>query len=155
MDYFAGLDTSMDETAKAWWFARARRRRRHRRLLTNGESAKLSSHGIRDGRMAPILFALATCRCSPSILPDQMAPIVRNGADGERELRRGAEDAIAPGIGIAVSGAVSLLEDGNGAAQICGRAELQVHRPSTDASARGAYMIVKTPRVRRHPAIAS
>jgi hypothetical protein len=41
MDYFAGLDISMDEThvcvldLKAWWFARARRSRLRRRSPTN------------------------------------------------------------------------------------------------------------------------
>ena len=35
---------------------------------------------------APVTTALATCRCFPGIFPDQMAPIVRRGADGEREL---------------------------------------------------------------------
>ena len=32
------------------------------------------------------MIGLATCRCSLEIFPDEIAPICRNGADGEREL---------------------------------------------------------------------
>jgi transposase len=60
MDYFAGLDISMDETmfafsiAKAWWLARARPGRRRRRSPANWRKRQLVVASC--SKPAPILF---------------------------------------------------------------------------------------------------
>jgi transposase len=60
MDYFAGLDISMDETmfafsiAKAWWLARARPSRRRRRSPANWRKRQLVVASC--SKPAPILF---------------------------------------------------------------------------------------------------
>ena len=98
MDYFAGLDISMDEThvcvldREGWWFARARRRRQQRDSWRIGESANLSSHCVRNRTHGADPFSRVGSAWFPGGLRRELTglPGARVTGDPQERSQRGA-----------------------------------------------------------------